>query len=174
MEVAMKFPASLVLVALAAPILSGCGMMRLGQGMLVTNEPNEKVLAQMFATGGGGKAEKGSDGVMRIVVEHHPMETVFRPAVILLDHPGELEIDFVNRNPQSHLLPVVPSDGNLMALDLPALATGRTRVRLSSPGLYMFGDAMGDHMGRGMMGMIVVGGEVPSHAKLDRPPQPRP
>jgi len=33
---------------------------------------------------------------------------------------------------------------------------------------------VGNDEGRGLMGTIVVMGDVPDEAKLDRPPQPRP
>lgn len=164
----------LLVLAAASLVLSGCGMTRLMQAMLGTSDPKERILGQLFAVGGGGKAETGTDGVARIAVEHRPQETIWRPAVIMVDRPGDLEITFANRNPQNHLMVVAPSSGNMMALDLPPLRSGRARVHLGSPGMYMFADAMGNHMGRGMMGMIVVGGEVPAGARLDRPRQPRP
>lgn len=144
------------------------------EAMVRTGEPNEMTLGQMFAVGGAGKADSGSDGVARITVEHHAEETLLKPALIMMDSAGELEITFKNFNPQSHLMLVVPSDGGKIALDLPPLHEGRARVHLGTPGMYMYADAMGDHMGRGMMGMILVEGEVPAEAKLDRPPQPRP
>jgi PQQ system protein len=162
---------TLVLMTL---MLTGCGMMRLGEAMMGTNEPNEKILGQMFANGGGGKADADDDGVMRIAVQLRPEETIFRPAVIIMDRPGELEIEFRNNDPQGHVMAVIPSNGGQMALDLPPLTTGRVRIDLGSPGMYMFGSAMGNQLGRGMMGMILVEGEVPAPARLDRPPQPRP
>jgi PQQ system protein len=102
------------------------------------------------------------------------METIWRPAIIVMSQPGTLEIEFHNNDPQKHTMPIVPSDGYQMALDLPPLISGRMRVHLGSPGMYIFGSGMGNQIGRGMMGMIIVEGEVPQEAKLDRPPQPRP
>jgi PQQ system protein len=163
-----------LLVLGAVLLLTGCGMARLMQGMMGTNEPNEMMLGQMFANGGGGQASAGQDGIMRIAVKVRPGETLFRPAVIMMERPGELEIDFRNDDPQAHVMAVLPSNGGQVALDLPPLATGRARIELGSPGMYMFGSAMGDQLGRGMMGMVLVRGEVPPHAKLDRPAQPRP
>lgn len=165
---------ALVGTAAAALLTSGCSMVRLMEAMSGTNEPNEKILGQLFAVGGAGKAEIGTDGVARITVEHRPQETIWRPALIMMDRPGELEIRFSNNNPQGHLMVVIPSDGGNVALDLPPLHDGRARVRFGTPGMYMFADAMGNSMGQGMMGMVVVEGEVPAEAKLDRPLQPRP
>jgi PQQ system protein len=167
-------PIKYVLLAGLGMVLSGCGMPRLMEAMLGTHEPNQKVLGQLFANGGGGKAAAGSDGGSYISVEARPEETIWRPSVILMDRPGTLEIEFSNNNPQNHLMAVVPSDGGQMVLDLPPLQSGRMKVHLSSPGMYMFGSAMANQMGRGMMGMIVVEGEVPPEARLDRPSQPRP
>jgi PQQ system protein len=175
-EALMK-PLSL-LTAVSIPILallaSGCSTMRLAEAMVGTHDPNQKIVGQLFANGGGGKAAPGPDGRTHIAVEARPEETIWRPAVILMDRPGDLEIEFSNNNPQAHVMAVVPSDGGQMMLDLPPLRTGRMQVRLSSPGMYMFGSAMGNQIGRGMMGMIIVEGEVPSEARLDRPAQPRP
>jgi PQQ system protein len=158
----------------AALLITGCAKMQLMETMKKTNEPNELMLGQMFAVGGGGEAELGDDGVARITVSHFAEETIFRPSVITMTEPGDLEITFENNNPHNHLMVVVPSYGSRKVLDLPPLTVGKARVRLGTPGLYMFIDAMGNHMGRGMMGMISVAGEVPEEAKLDRPPQPRP
>jgi PQQ system protein len=149
-------------------------MMNLMEAMVGTSDPNEKMLGQLFANGGGAEAKVGPDGRRRVSVEARPKETIWRPAVIMVDHPGELEIAFVNKNPQAHLLAVVPSDGGNVALDLPPLHEGTVKVHLGSPGLYMFSSAMSNQMGRGMMGMIMVEGEVPPEAKLDRPLQSRP
>ena len=39
---------------------------------------------------------------------------------------------------------------------------------------YWYNSNVGNDEGRGLMGAIVVLGDVPEEAKLDRPPQPRP
>lgn len=79
--------------------------------MVGTREPNQKILGQLFANGGGGKATTGADGSRYIVVEAKPDETIWRPSVIMTDSPGMLEIEFSNNNPQNHLMEVVLSDG---------------------------------------------------------------
>ena len=48
------------------------------------------------------------------------------------------------------------------------------RIRLDQPGMYWFGCPVANHAGRGMLGLILVSGEVPPEARLDRPRQPRP
>lgn len=162
------------MLASVSTLLSGCAMMHLMKTMGSTAEPNEKIPGQLFAAGGGGTAGFGADGVARITVEHRAGETILRPAVISMAHPGELELTFTNNDPQAHLMMAMASDGGMQTLNLPALKAGRMRVHLGTPGMYMFANAMGNMMGRGMMGMVIVGGEVPQDAKLDRPRQPRP
>ncbi|HEX4282922.1 MAG TPA: MSMEG_3727 family PQQ-associated protein, partial [Solirubrobacteraceae bacterium] len=51
---------------------------------------------------------------------------------------------------------------------------GRATLELDGPGYYWYGSRTGNDEGGGLTGTIVVGGEVPDEAKLDRPPQPRP
>jgi len=159
-------PTALLSIIDTLLLVGGCSKVRLMEAMLGSNEPNEKTLGQMIAVGGGS--------VARITVEHNAEETVLSSAVIMVGRAGEFEIALKNLNPQNHLMLVAPSDGGKIALDLPPLYQGRTRLHLGTPGMYMFADAMGDHMGRGMMGMILVEGEVPAEAKLDGPKQPRP
>ena len=47
-------------------------------------------------------------------------------------------------------------------------------IELDEPGYYTFQDAVANFAGRGMLGAILVAGEVPPSAKMDRPPQRRP
>jgi PQQ system protein len=51
---------------------------------------------------------------------------------------------------------------------------GVARLELDQPGLYWFGCPVADHVGRGMLGLIIVRGTVPQQARLDRPPQRQP
>jgi PQQ system protein len=168
-----SFMRVLVLMSTAI-LLSGCSMMRLMRTMLAMNEPNERILGEMFAAGGAGRAEFGPDGVARISVVHPPQTTILRPAIINMAHPGELELTVANNEPAFHMIVVMQSDGGMQALNLPARTAGRARLHFGTPGWYLIADAFSNHMGRGMMGMIIVSGEVPPEAKLDRPKQPRP
>lgn len=102
-------------------VIGGCAKMHLAQTMMHTNEPNEHMLGQMFAVG-GGTAVTGDDGTARIAVTHNSGETIFRPSVITMEEPGRLEMTFTNDNERAHLMVVVPSDGGPQALDLPGTA----------------------------------------------------
>jgi len=45
---------------------------------------------------------------------------------------------------------------------------------LDGPGQYFYGSTTGNGEGRGLTGSIVVSGDTPPEAKLDRPAQPQP
>jgi PQQ system protein len=59
-------------------------------------------------------------------------------------------------------------------LELPTHTAGRMQIELDEPGFYAFQDAVANFAGQGMLGAIIVAGEVPSYAKMDRPAQRRP
>ena len=165
---------TICVVALSAAVASGCSMIPLLEGMLGTRKPNRMIPGQLFANGGGAHAEFGDDGIARVSVAREPAETILRPSLIIMSHPGDLEITFSNNDPQAHLLLAAQSDGGQQILELPPLEAGRTRVHYGSPGLYLIADAMANEMGQGMMAFVMVQGEVPAPAKLDRPKQRRP
>lgn len=137
------------------------------------DRPNEGILARLFVHGGLEHARFGSDGVARGRIEVPPDQYIWKPAIVVMEHAGELELDFVNRD-ASHHIALMPSDGERQVLDLPAGTGGKVRVALSQPGYYWFGCPVANHATRGMLGLVIVKGEVPPHAKLDRPVQPRP
>jgi PQQ system protein len=184
----LRARAALPLLALA--LLSGCEYARLLRpGVLKQLNPrvvrlvnelprvddqNEAIVGQLFARGGLDHAKVGEDGVMRATVRVAPGEYLWYPAVVVMPRGGELELDFYNEDPYSHHAAFLPNAGNRHALMLPIRSRGRARIRLDQPGLYWFGCPVANHAGRGMLGLIMVGGEVPAEAKLDRPRQPRP
>jgi PQQ system protein len=47
-------------------------------------------------------------------------------------------------------------------------------LELDGPGQYWYGSTTGNDEGRGLTASIVVGGDTPPEARLDRPPQPQP
>jgi hypothetical protein len=51
---------------------------------------------------------------------------------------------------------------------------GTATLNLDGPGYYWYGSPTGNDEGRGLTGAIVVMGDAPPEARLDRPPQPRP
>lgn len=137
------------------------------------DEPNEAIVARLFAHGGLSHAETGSDGVMRASVRAPEGEFIWEPAVVVMPRGGELELDFSNDDFVVHAA-FLPSEGGRQMLFIPTYERGRARVSLDAPGYYFFGCPISNHAGRGMLGLIIVEGEVPAEAKLDRPAQPQP
>ena len=134
---------------------------------------NEFVVARLFAHGGLSHAEEGRDGVFRDRIWVPEDEFIWRPAVIHMPRAGELELEFHNTDRHFHVA-LVPDSGERQVLERPRHTGGRVRIRLDQPGLYSFACPVSNHAGRGMLGVIIVGGEVPAGAKLDRPKQIRP
>jgi PQQ system protein len=137
------------------------------------DDPNEAIVARLFAHGGLSHATLGGDGIFRDEIRVPKHEYIWRPAIIVMRHEGELEIDFANEDEVSHIA-FMPSNDNRRILELPVKQRGTVRVRLNAPGLYWFGCPVSNHAGRGMLGLVIVKGEVPAEAKLDRPRMHRP
>ena len=137
------------------------------------DEPNKAIIARLFVHGGLSHAELGPDGVMRDEIRVPENHLIWQPAIIVMQRGGELELDFSNDDQALHIA-FMPSDGERQVLLLPMKSGGRVRVRLAQPGLYWFGCPVSNHAGRGMLGLVLVKGEVPAEAKLDRPRQRRP
>jgi PQQ system protein len=148
-------------------------VVRLVNELPAVDDPNKAIVARLFAHGGLSHARLGADGVFRDEIRIPKHEYIWRPAIIVMRHGGELEIDFANEDEAFHIA-FMPSNDNRRALELPVKQRGTVRVRLDAPGLYWFGCPVSNHAGRGMLGLVLVKGEVPAEAKLDRPRMPRP
>ena len=98
---------------------------------------------------------------------------IWKPAIIVMPRGGELELVFSNRDDALHMA-FLPSNGAREIVELPPGQAGRVRLRLDGPGLYWFGCPVANHAGRGMLGLVIVRGETPPEARLDRPKQRRP
>lgn len=137
------------------------------------DKQNGGSIGRLLNHGGIGHAEEGSDGVMRIQVHIPEDELTYSPSITVMPHAGELEIEFFNDDKNTHTA-MVPSNGGHKWIGLPNFSTGKVKVTLDGPGYHWYESNLGNDSGRGLMGAIVVMGEVPDEAKLDRPPQPRP
>ena len=135
--------------------------------------PNKALVAQLYAVGGLSHADEGADGVMRVMVSVPPHRMMWQPAVIDMPHGGALELRFSNYD-EAFRMAYLPSDGGQQVLELPVHEGGVASIRLDQPGLYWFGCPVADHVGRGMLGLIIVRDHAPQQARLDRPPQPQP
>ncbi|MCW8193653.1 copper oxidase [Proteobacteria bacterium 005FR1] len=137
------------------------------------DRPNEAVIARIYATGGLTHAAVGEDGVMRDEIWARPLQLIWTPAIIVMPKGGELELTVHNPGKSRHAA-YLPNNGGHMLLELPPGTSGRARIELDEPGFYWFGCPVANHFGRNMFGFILVEGDVPMEARLDRPPQPLP
>ena len=137
------------------------------------DEPNKAMLARLFATGGLSEARVGADGVMRSAMRIRLDELVYEPAIVVMPHAGEMELAVRNEDEAVHVL-YLPSNGQRQVLVLPQHKGGTARIRLDEPGLYTIACVVSNHAGRGELGVIIVEGEAPTSARLDRPAQRRP
>jgi PQQ system protein len=138
------------------------------------DQPNEEIVGRLFAHGGLDHAKQGSDGVFRQHINVPPGQYIWEPAIIVMPHAGELELEFANHDPVAYHAAILPSNGSREFLMLPMHKAGTARLRLDGPGYYFFGCPIANHAGRGMLGLIIVSGDVPASGKLDRPKQERP
>lgn len=138
------------------------------------DEPNEAMIARLIGHGGLARADEGPDGIFRAAVHVPPGQFIWKPAAVLMPRGGELELEFHNNDPHSLHAAILPGDADRQLITLPIHTGGRVRIRLDQPGLYSFDCPIANHAGRGMVGLILVGGAVPAEAKLDRPRQRRP
>jgi PQQ system protein len=187
----MRRPAGarLLSILVAVALLGGCSYARLLRPKVLkqlnprvvalinempeVDRPNEGLVAKLYALGGLSRAKEGRDGVQRDRLRVPESQYIWQPAIIVMRHAGDLELDVTNDDHDHHAA-LMPSDGDRQFLDLPAGQRGRVRMHLSQPGLYWFGCPVANHVGRGMLGFVFVKGETPPAARLDRPRQERP
>ena len=134
---------------------------------------NGATLGRLLANGNIARAEEGPDGRMRATIRIRPDELIWDPSVLVLPHGGDLDLELVNDDLNTHCA-LLPSNGDSQFIWLVNHSRGTASLNLDGPGYYWFGSPTGNDEGRGLTGAIVVLGEVPPEARLDRPAQPRP
>jgi PQQ system protein len=137
------------------------------------DKQNGATLGRILGRGTVGHAEEGSDGKMRATIRIPEDELVYEPRILILPHAGEVELEIFNDDTNTHCA-VLPSNGDYKFIWLVNHSRGTANLTLDGPGYYWYGSRTGNDEGRGLTGAIVVQGEAPDEAKLDRPPQPRP
>ena len=134
---------------------------------------NGITLGRILGRGTIGRAEDGPGGKMTATVRIPEDELVYEPGVLVLPHEGELELTLINDDKNTHCA-VLPSNGDSQFIWLVNHSKGTATLHLDGPGYYWYGSRTGNDEGRGLTGAIVVEGDAPEEARLDRPPQPRP
>jgi PQQ system protein len=137
------------------------------------DHPNEATLGRLIGTGGLTEARRDSSGFMRARVRIPRDQFIWRPSVVVMPESGVLELEFSNEDPVVHQA-IIASEGGKEFLDILPRSRGVAHIRLDQPGMYSFGCPVGNHAGRGMIGIIIVRGQAPEEARLDRPRMPRP
>lgn len=181
---------TIVAVSVMAAFCTGCTYARLARPSVLeqvtpevarmvnylprVDRPNEAMIAKLFALGGLSTAELGEDGIMRDSVRIPSGEFIWVPTIVVMPKPGELELTFINEDDFSHHAAYLPSNGDRQFLHLPMHTSGKATLSLDGPGYYWFACPVANHEGRGMLGLIIVEGDVPPDGRLDRPPQPQP
>jgi PQQ system protein len=134
---------------------------------------NGTTLGRVLGRGSVGLAEEGADGRMRATIRIPEDDLVYEPRVLVLPHAGEVELTLINDDKNTHCA-VLPSNGDYQFIWLVNSSKGTAVLDLDGPGYYWYGSRTGNDEGRGLTGAIVVQGDAPPEARLDRPPQPRP
>ena len=134
---------------------------------------NGATLGRVLGRGNIGYAEDGPDGKMTATVRIPEDELVFDPGVLVLPHEGEVEITFINDDKNTHCA-VLPCNEDYKIIWLVNHSKGTANLTLDGPGYYWYGSRTGNDEGRGLTAAIVVQGDAPEEAKIDRPPQPQP
>jgi len=133
---------------------------------------NGATIGRLLANGNVAQAEE-KGGRMRATVRINVDELGWDPAVLILPHGGELELELINDDMNTHCA-LLPSNGDSQFIWLVNHSRGTATLHLDGPGYYWYSSPTGNDEGRGLTGAIVVMGDVPEEARLDRPKQPRP
>ena len=134
---------------------------------------NGATIGRLLANGNIGRAEEGPDGRMRARIRISLDQLVWDPAVLVMPHGGDIELELINDDMNTHCA-LLPSNGDSQFIWLVNQSRGTATLNLDGPGYHWYSSPTGNDEGRGLTGAIVVMGDAPPEARLDRPPQPRP
>jgi PQQ system protein len=137
------------------------------------NKQNEATIGRVLNHGGVARAEEGTDGKMHATIRIPPDELAWQPSILVMPHGGDLELEIINDDYNTHCA-VLPCNGDTRFIWLVNFSKGRASLNLDGPGYYWYASRTGNDEGRGLTGAIVVQGDAPEEARLDRPKQPRP
>jgi len=134
---------------------------------------NRATIGAVLGTGTISKATERPDGTMEATIRIPEDAMAWEPSILVLPHGGTVELTIINDDKNTHAC-LLPSNGDRQFIGLLNHSKGRATLELDGPGCYWYGSPAGNDEGRGLTAAIVVKGEVPPEAKLDRPAQPRP
>src|SRR5258708_30285908 len=96
------------------------------------DKQNRATLGRLVGYGGLGHAEEGLDGRLHARVRIPPDELIWEPSIIVMPHGGDLELELVNDDQNTHCA-VLPSNGDRQCLWLPANSRGTATPNLAGP-----------------------------------------
>jgi PQQ system protein len=134
---------------------------------------NKATLGRMLGSGNIAHAEEDANGRMSATVRIPEDQLCWDPDILVMPHGGDLELTLINDDKNTHCA-VLPNNGDNKIIWLVNSSKGTATINLQGPGYYWYGSTTGNDEGRGLTAAIVVSGEVPPEARLDRPDQPRP
>lgn len=137
------------------------------------DKQNRATLGRLLTHGSLAHAEEGLDGRLHAQIRINPDELIWDPSILVMPHGGDIEIELINDDTNTHCA-LLPSNGDSRWIWLPVYSRGKVELNLDGPGYYWFSSNIGNDEGRGLFGAIVVLGDVPPEARLDRPEQPQP
>jgi len=137
------------------------------------DKQNHAALGRVLCTGSIARATERADGTMEATIRIKEDELCWDPAILVMPHGGDIELTVINDDRNTHCA-LLPSNGDRKFIWLVNHSKGRATLNLDGPGYYWYSSPTGNDEGRGLTGAIVVLGNVPPEARLDRPPQPRP
>jgi PQQ system protein len=137
------------------------------------DKQNHAALGRVLGTGSIATATERADGTMEATIRIKEDELAWDPAILVMPHGGDIELTLINDDKNTHCA-LLPSNGDRKFIWLVNHSKGRATLNLDGPGYYWFSSPTGNDEGRGLTGAIVVLGDAPPEARLDRPPQPRP
>jgi PQQ system protein len=137
------------------------------------DKQNHAALGRVLCTGSIAQATERADGTMEATIRINEDDLCWDPAILVMPHGGDIELTVINDDRNTHCA-LLPSNGDRKFIWLVNHSKGRATLNLDGPGYYWYSSPTGNDEGRGLTGAIVVLGDVPPEARLDRPPQPRP
>ena len=137
------------------------------------DKQNHAALGRVLGTGSIAEATERADGTMEATIRIKEDELCWDPAILVMPHGGVIELTVINDDKNTHAA-LFPCNGDRKFLWLLNHSKGRAKLILDGPGYYWYSSPGGNDEGRGLTAAIVVLGEVPPEARLDRPDQPRP
>jgi PQQ system protein len=134
---------------------------------------NHATIGRLLGTGSIARATERADGTMEATLTIMEDSGGWEPAVLVMPHGGVIELTVINDDKNTHSA-LFPSNGDKQFIGLLNHSKGKATLTLDGPGYHWYSSPGGDDEGRGLTAAIVVLGEVPPEARLDRPDQPRP